>query len=41
MAITPLGISGKDIPFLARILAVADSFDAMTNDRPYRLAMYR
>ena len=28
MAITPLGISGKDIPFLARILAVADSFDA-------------
>lgn len=39
MAITPLEISGKDIPFLARILAVVDSFDAMTNDRPYRLAM--
>jgi HD-GYP domain-containing protein (c-di-GMP phosphodiesterase class II) len=32
----PLGLSGSDIPFLARILAVADSFDAMTNDRPYR-----
>ena len=35
----PLGISGNDIPFLARILAVADSFDAMTNDRPYRRAI--
>ncbi len=34
----PLGISGNDIPFLARILSVADSFDAMTNDRPYRPA---
>ncbi len=32
----PLGLGGSDIPFLARILAVADSFDAMTNDRPYR-----
>lgn len=35
----PLGLSGQDIPFLARILAVADSFDAMTNNRPYRSAM--
>ena len=35
----PLGISGNDIPFLARILAVADSFDAMTNNRPYRMAL--
>jgi response regulator RpfG family c-di-GMP phosphodiesterase len=35
----PLGISGNDIPFLARILAIADSFDAMTNDRPYHEAM--
>lgn len=35
----PLGISGNDIPFLARILAVADSFDAMTNNRPYRSAL--
>jgi response regulator RpfG family c-di-GMP phosphodiesterase len=34
----PHGISGNDIPFLARILAVADSFDAMTNNRPYRPA---
>lgn len=35
----PLGIAGEEIPFLARILAVADSFDAMTNNRPYRSAM--
>lgn len=32
-------ISGKDIPLGARILAVADAFDAMTSDRPYRSAM--
>jgi putative two-component system response regulator len=31
--------SGKDIPLGARILAVSDSFDAMTSDRPYRAAM--
>ncbi|MBA7708342.1 Cyclic di-GMP phosphodiesterase [subsurface metagenome] len=31
--------TGKDIPLGARILAVADSFDAMTSDRPYRAAM--
>ncbi len=35
----PLGLSGSDIPLLARILSVADSFDAMTNNRPYRPAM--
>jgi response regulator RpfG family c-di-GMP phosphodiesterase len=32
----PDGISGENIPLLSRILAVADTFDAMTNDRPYR-----
>jgi HD-GYP domain-containing protein (c-di-GMP phosphodiesterase class II) len=32
-------IAGNDIPLGARILAVADSFDAMTSDRPYRPAM--
>jgi putative two-component system response regulator len=32
-------VSGKKIPLGARILAVADSFDAMTSDRPYRKAM--
>ena len=35
----PTGIAGKEIPFLARILTVADSYDAMTSDRPYRLGM--
>ena len=30
--------SGDDIPLGARIVAVADAFDAMTSDRPYRLA---
>jgi len=33
------GESGEDIPLGARILAVADAFDAMTSDRPYREAM--
>jgi putative nucleotidyltransferase with HDIG domain len=32
-------ISGEDIPLGARILALADAFDAMTSDRPYRDAM--
>ena len=35
----PLGLKGDDIPLLARIFAVADAFDAMTNDRPYRTAL--
>ena len=33
----PVGLSGKDIPYLARIFAVADAFDALTSDRPYRM----
>lgn len=37
----PEGISGEKIPIGARILAVADSFDAMTSDRPYRKALSR
>jgi len=32
----PIGLSGKNIPYLARIFAVADAFDALTSDRPYR-----
>ena len=32
----PDGLSGENIPLLARVLAVADTFDAMTSDRPYR-----
>jgi response regulator RpfG family c-di-GMP phosphodiesterase len=35
----PLGLRGKDIPLLARIIAVADTYDAMTSDRAYRKAM--
>ena len=35
----PLGLAGTEIPYLARIMAVADSFDAMTSNRPYRPAM--
>jgi len=35
----PEGIAGDDIPLGARILAIADSYDAMTSDRPYRKAM--
>lgn len=31
-----LGVTGNNIPMIARILAVADAFDAMTSDRPYR-----
>jgi putative nucleotidyltransferase with HDIG domain len=35
----PAGLAGEDIPLLARIVAVADAFDAMTSDRPYRRAL--
>jgi putative two-component system response regulator len=34
----PRGLQGRDIPVAGRIVAVADAFDAMTNDRPYRPA---
>jgi putative nucleotidyltransferase with HDIG domain len=34
----PQGLCGEDIPLGAAILAVADAFDAMTTDRPYRKA---
>ncbi len=32
----PAGLAGDDIPIEGRILAVADTFDAMTSNRPYR-----
>ena len=35
----PDGLKDNEIPFAARILAVADAYDAMTSDRPYRSAM--
>ena len=35
----PDGLTQEQIPQIARIVAVADAFDAMTSDRPYRPAM--
>jgi putative nucleotidyltransferase with HDIG domain len=37
----PAGLAGDAIPLWARIIQVADTFDAMTSDRPYRKAMTR
>jgi putative nucleotidyltransferase with HDIG domain len=34
----PAGLKGEDIPLVARILAIADTFDAMTTTRSYRVA---
>jgi putative nucleotidyltransferase with HDIG domain len=35
----PDGLKGEEIPLLSRIIAVADAYNAMTSDRPYRDAM--
>ena len=35
----PDGLEADDIPLLSRIIAVADAYNAMTSDRPYRDAM--
>jgi putative nucleotidyltransferase with HDIG domain len=35
----PDGLKGDAIPLLARVVSVADTFDAMTSDRPYRARM--
>ena len=35
----PRGLRGENIPLPARCLAVADAFDAMTSDRPYRAGL--
>ncbi len=37
----PTGRAGEQIPIEARVLAIADAFDAMTSDRPYRPALSR
>jgi len=34
----PYGLQGEQIPMLARIIAVADTFDAVTTNRPYQMA---
>jgi putative nucleotidyltransferase with HDIG domain len=36
----PLGLRGNDVPLIARIIAVADTYDAMTSDRAYRKALH-
>ena len=36
----PLGIKAEAIPLPCRILSIVDAYDAMTNDRPYRKAMF-
>jgi diguanylate cyclase (GGDEF)-like protein len=35
----PYGLRGNEIPLGARIVAIADAYDAMTHDRPYKRAM--
>ena len=35
----PDGLSGENIPLISRVIAVADAYNAMTSDRPYREAM--
>ncbi len=35
----PDGLKGEDIPLIARIIAISDTFDAITTDRPYQKAM--
>jgi putative nucleotidyltransferase with HDIG domain len=35
----PRGLAGDEIPIAARIFAIADTYDAMTSDRPYRKAL--
>ncbi len=35
----PDGLKGEEIPLFARIIAIADAYDAMTTDRPYRKAL--
>ncbi len=37
----PYGLKGDEIPLFARIIAVADTYDAITTDRPYRKGMDR
>ena len=36
----PDGLAGEEIPFAARVFALADALDALTSDRPYRAAVW-
>jgi len=35
----PMGLKGDEVPMIARVISVADTFDAMTTERPYQSAM--
>lgn len=35
----PMGLKGNEIPLLSRIVSIADAFDAMTSERPYKKKM--
>jgi len=35
----PDGLKGENIPIISRIIAIADSYDVMVNERPYKTAM--
>ena len=35
----PIGLKGQNVPLMARIISVADTYDAMTSDRAYRRAL--
>ena len=39
--VTLKGFAGEEIPLEARILAICDSYEAMTSDRPYRESLPR
>nr|WP_307681001.1 HD domain-containing phosphohydrolase [Thermoanaerobacter pentosaceus] len=34
-----MGLKGREIPLFSRIISVADAFDVMINDRPYKKVM--
>jgi len=35
----PKGLKGEEIPLISRIITIADSYDAMTSERPYKCKM--
>ncbi len=37
--VTRMGLKGEDIPLIAKIVSVSDTYDAMTTNRPYRKAL--
>ena len=37
----PAGLRGDEVPLLAQIVGIVDVFDALTSERPYRVALSR